>query len=72
MAKFEESRSSHIVHELRRPQGHGMIDQKYGKGNLSPIRGSVPQIDSGAVPGMDGGSPGAPGVEYGYGPSGNA
>ena len=27
-----------------------MIDQKHGKGNLSPIRGQVPQIDHGTNP----------------------
>jgi hypothetical protein len=72
MAKFEESRHSHVVHELHRPQGHGYVDQKYGKGNLSPISGSVPTVDSGAVGGADGaGSPGSPSGEYGSGASGN-
>lgn len=61
MAKFEQSHEHHIVHELHRPQGHGHVDQKYGKGNLSPIRASVPMIDSGSVPGANGaGSPGQP------------
>jgi hypothetical protein len=50
-----------------------MIDQKHGKGNLSPIRGSVPAIDHGTVPGADGaGGPGLASGEYGSGPSGNA
>jgi hypothetical protein len=48
------------------------VDQKYGKGNLSPVHNSVPQIDTGAVGGADGaGSPGMPGPEYGGGASGN-
>ena len=73
MAKFEESRHSHEVHEMHRPQGHGMIDQKYGKGNLSPIRGSVPQVDTGTMSSADAaGSPGQAGSEYGAGPAGNA
>ena len=68
MAKFEQSHPHHEVHELRRPQGHGLIDQKYGKGNRSPINGSVPTIDSGTVPSMDvAGSPGQPGAEFGGG-----
>lgn len=69
MAKFEESRHSHTVHELHRPQGHGMVDQKYGKGNRSPINGSVPSIDTGTMSSGDAaGSPGSPGAEYGSGP----
>lgn len=73
MARFEESRPSHEVHEIHRPQGHGMIDQKHGKGNLSPIRGSVPQLGTGTMPGADGaGSPGMADGMYGSGPSGNA
>lgn len=66
MAKFEESRPSHVVHEIHRPMGHGMIDQKHGKGMRSPIVNSVPQVDNGTVPGADGaGSPGMPNGEYG-------
>jgi len=72
MAKFEEHSHHHEVHEIHRPQGHGYVDQKYGKGNRSPISGSVPQVDSGTVPGADGaGSPGSAGPEYGAGPSAN-
>ncbi len=64
MARFEQSHERHIVHEIHKPQGHGYVDQKYGKGNRSPIAGSVPSIDYGAVPGAEGaGSPGAPGSE---------
>lgn len=71
MSKFEESRHSHEVHEIHRPQGHGYVDQKYGKGNLSPIRGSVPSVESGSVPGADGvGAPGMPTDGYGAGASG--
>ena len=73
IAKFEGDRESHRVYELSRPQGHGMIDQKHGKGNLSPIRGQVPMIDHGATPGADGaGGPGMADGMYGSGPSGNA
>ena len=73
MAKFEGSMLHHEVYEIHKPQGHGMIDQKHGKGNLSPIRGSVPQIETGTVPGADGaGGPGVAAGEYGSGPSGNA
>ena len=73
MAKFEQSRMSHEVYELQRPQGHGMIDQKHGKGNLSPIRGSVPQVDHGTEPSATAaGSPGVADGMYGSGPSGNA
>lgn len=61
MARFEESSRHHEVHEIHRPQGHGYVDQKYGKGNLSPIHGSVPTTDSGSVPGDNGvGAPGTP------------
>ena len=64
---------SHEVYELQHPQGHGMIDQKHGKGNLSPIRGSVPEIEHGTVPGATAaGGPGVAGSEYGAGASGNA
>jgi hypothetical protein len=59
MSKFEESSNRHMVHELHRPQGHGYLDQKYQKGNRSPISGSVPAVDYGAIPGENGaGSPG--------------
>jgi hypothetical protein len=68
MAKFEESHPRHIVHELHKPEGHGYVDQKYGKGNLSPIRNSVPSIESGSMPGANGA--GAPGEAPGAGPSG--
>jgi hypothetical protein len=45
----------HTVHELHRPQGHGFMDQKYDKGNRSPIAGSVPVVDSGdEMPAIDG------------------
>lgn len=68
MAKFEQSHERHVVHELHKPQGHGYVDQKYGKGNMSPISGSVPVIDHGTEPGADGaGSPGSPSAEYGSG-----
>lgn len=71
MAKFEESTHHHEVHEIHKPQGHGYADQKYDKGNLSPIRGSVPSIESGTVPGAEGaGSPGMPSDGYGAGQSG--
>jgi hypothetical protein len=71
MSKFEEGSHHHMVHELHRPQGHGYIDQKYGKGNRSPITNSVPTIDNGEVPGMNGaGAPGMPGGEMGAGPTG--
>lgn len=73
MAKFEGSMVHHQVYELHRPEGHGMIDQKHGKGNLSPIRGSVPMIDHGTeASATAAGSPGVAGSEYGSGPSGNA
>jgi len=72
MAKFEQSHERHIVHELHKPQGHGYVDQKYGKGNRSPINGSVPMIEHGSMPGADGaGSPGSPSGEYGDGALGN-
>ena len=52
--------------------GHGYVDQKYGKGNLSPISGSVPQVESGAEGGANGaGAPGSPSGEYGSGSAGN-
>jgi hypothetical protein len=71
MSKFEESHPRHEVHELHKPEGHGYVDQKYGKGNLSPIRNSVPSIESGSVPGANGaGSPGVPTDGYGAGASG--
>jgi hypothetical protein len=71
MAHFEQSHERHVVHELHRPQGHGYADQKYDKGNLAPIRGSVPSVDYGAVPGADGaGAPGMPAPENGTGASG--
>ena len=73
MAKFEGDRETHRVYELSLPQGHGMIDQKHGKGNLSPIRGQVPVIEHGTIPGAAGaGGPGVAGSEYGAGASGNA
>lgn len=31
------------VHEINVPQGHGIHDQKYHKGNLSPISPYVPK-----------------------------
>ena len=64
MSKFEQSHPHHEVHEIIKPQGHGYIDQKYGKGNLSPIRHSVPQIESGSVPSQDpaASAAGGPGV----------
>ena len=72
MSKFEESRPSHQVYEIHRPQGHGLLDQKHQKGNRSPISGSVPQVESGAEPGMNpAGAPGMPGMDYGMGPTGN-
>lgn len=68
MAKFEESRPDHIVHEIHRSMGHGMLDQKRDKGMRSPITAHVPQIDNGTVPGSTGaGSPGVPNGEYGGG-----
>ena len=72
MAKFEAIWSLIEVYELHRPQGHGMIDQKHGKGNLSPIRGSVPQIDMVQAQRNGAGSPGMADGMYGSGPSGNA
>jgi hypothetical protein len=71
MAKFEQSHERHEVHEIHKPEGHGYVDQKYGKGNLSPIHNSVPQIESGAVAGANGaGSPGSPSDGYAAGASG--
>jgi hypothetical protein len=65
MSRFEQSHPHHEVHEVHRPQGHGYVDQKYGKGNRSPIAAQVPQIESGAVPGADGaGAPGVPSGPY--------
>jgi hypothetical protein len=73
MSKFEQSHPHHEVHEIHRPQGHGYVDQKYGKGNMSPISNSVPQVESGSVAGADGaGSPGVPSAGYGGGASGVA
>jgi len=40
----------HIVHQIHRPQGHGYVDQKYGKGNRSPVAGQVPYVDTHDVP----------------------
>lgn len=66
MSKFDESRPGHQVHEIVRPQGHGMHDQKRAKGMRSPIAGSVPVVDSGNVPGANGaGAPGVPNGMYG-------
>lgn len=66
MAKFEQSRPDHEVHELHQPQGHGYLDQKHQKGMRSPITASVPNIDTGVVPGANGaGSPGQPTGQYG-------
>lgn len=71
MAKFEESHERHVVHEIHKPQGHGYADQKYDKGNRSPIAGSVPMVDSGSVPGADGaGAPGSASPQNGSGASG--
>lgn len=71
MAKFEQSHPHHMVHELHRPHGHGYLDQKYDKGNRSPIASSVPMVEDGAMPGMDGaGAPGMPASENGGGASG--
>jgi len=42
--KVAEANESHMVHEMARPQGHGLVDQKYGKGNRSPITSSVPVV----------------------------
>lgn len=68
MAKFEESRPSHEVHEVARPMGHGYHDQKHSKGMRSPALSSVPTADAGTVAGAGGvGSPGEPGAEYGGG-----
>ena len=66
MAKFEESRPHHEVHEIRHPMGHGLQDQKYQKGMRSPITSSIPSVSAGTVGGADGaGSPGEPTGEYG-------
>lgn len=68
MSKFEQSHPHHEVHEIHRPQGHGMMDQKYAKGNRSPIAGSVPTIDTGSMPSStEAGSPGSPAAMYGAG-----
>lgn len=68
MAKFEESRPSHEVHEVSRPMGHGYHDQKHAKGMRSPALSSVPTADAGTVGGAGGaGSPGEAGAEYGGG-----
>lgn len=47
VAEANKSFADHQVHELARPQGHGLVDQKYGKGNRSPIINSVPMVDRG-------------------------
>jgi len=66
MAKFEESRPHHEVHELGHPQGHGLQDQKLHKGNRSPMVSHIPSVEDGTVAGPDGmGSPGQPSGEYG-------
>lgn len=66
MAKFEQSRPDHEVHEIHRAMGHGMLDQKRDKGMRSPITPHVPMVDSGTVPGSTGASaPGVPNGMYG-------
>jgi hypothetical protein len=59
MAKFEQSRPDHEVHELHQHQGHGMLDQKRDKGMRSPITSQVPTVDNGTAGSM-GGQPSAP------------
>lgn len=72
MAKFEQSRPDHEVHELHIPTGHAMIDQKHGKGMRSPIVGQVPNVDHGTQTSGPGGAPGAPNGMYGSSsPEGN-
>ena len=67
MAKFEEHRPTHEVHEIHRPQGHGLLHDRLQKGNRSPIANSMPYVEQGAVPGSDGaGAPGAPSGSDGY------
>lgn len=66
MAKFEQSHPHHEVHEIHRPQGHGLAHDRLEKGNRSPAVGSTPAVDYGTVPGMGGaGSPGVPSDGYG-------
>ena len=61
----------HMVHEIHKPQGHGYVDQKYGKGNRSPINSQVPYVDTSEVPNeAAGGQPVLP-VSYGGGNTGN-
>lgn len=72
MAKFEQSRPDHEVHEIRMPMGHGMMDQKHAKGMRSPILGSVPAVDHGTATVGPAGAPGAPAGAYGSSsPEGN-
>jgi hypothetical protein len=67
MAKFEQSRPDHEVHEIHMPQGHGYMDQKHQKGMRSPIVGSVPTVDNGTQTSGPAGSPGQPNGEYAAG-----
>lgn len=70
--KFEESRPSHEVHEVRKPMGHGYVDQKHGKGMRSPIASSVPTVGQGTVAGADGaGAPGQAPLSDAMGSSGS-
>jgi hypothetical protein len=65
MNRFEESRPGHEVHEIHRPQGHGLMDQKREKGGRSPAIAHVPTPSTGTVPGWDGSSyPGQPNGQY--------
>lgn len=52
--KFEQSRPDHEVHEVHRPHGHGLMDQKHQKGMRSPIAGSVPMAGAGTAMSVDG------------------
>jgi hypothetical protein len=40
---FEKSQPGHQIHEMRRPDGHAHLDQKYDKGMRSPMLGQLPQ-----------------------------
>lgn len=65
MSKFEQSHPGHEVHDIHRPMGHGMLDQKRDKGMRSPMTSQVPQVDNGTVPGGAASYPGVPNGQYG-------
>jgi hypothetical protein len=57
----------HEVHQVARPTGHGLLDQKRAKGMRSPILSHVPQAQNAGSPvGAEGASsPGSPNGMYG-------